>query len=62
MLLAPGATRGPRHARRRRDPDTPDPIDVEAAHIDPRGEPEEVEEEIEELKEDAEALGRDVED
>ena len=43
-------------------PDTPDPIDVEAAHIDPRGEPEEVEEEIEELKEDAEALGRDVED
>jgi hypothetical protein len=43
-------------------PDTPDPIDVEAAQIDPRGEPEEVEEEIEHLKEDAEALGRDVED
>jgi hypothetical protein len=43
-------------------PDTPDPIDIEAAHIDPRAEPEVVEEEIEDLKEDAEALGRDVED
>ena len=42
------------------EPDTPDPIDVEAAHIDPRSD--EVEEEIEHLKEDAEALGRDVED
>jgi hypothetical protein len=36
----------------------PDPIDVEAAHIDPRST--EAPEEIEELEEDAAALGRDV--
>ena len=38
----------------------PDPIDEEMAHIDAR-DPDGVEE-IEEVKEDAEALGRDVED
>ena len=38
----------------------PDPIDEKAAEIDPRDP--NVAEEIEELKEDAEALGRDVED
>jgi hypothetical protein len=38
----------------------PDPIDEEAAQIDPRST--EAPEEIEELKEDAEALGRDVKD
>jgi hypothetical protein len=37
----------------------PDPIDEEAAEIDPRSP--EAPEQIEELKEDAEALGRDVE-
>ena len=41
--------------------DTPerDPVDEEAAEIDPRSP--EAPEQIEELKEDAEALGRDVE-
>ena len=38
----------------------PDPIDEEMADIDARDP--DVVEEIEELKEDAEALGRDVED
>jgi hypothetical protein len=38
----------------------PDPIDEEMAHIDARDP--DVVEEIEELKEDAEALGRDVQD
>jgi hypothetical protein len=38
----------------------PDPIDEEAAEIDPRDP--DAAEEIEELKEDAEALGRDVKD
>jgi hypothetical protein len=41
------------------DPTEPDPIDEEAAEIDPRSP--EAAEQIEELKEDAEALGRDVE-
>lgn len=38
----------------------PDPIDEEAAEIDARDP--DAAEEIEELKDDAEALGRDVED
>jgi hypothetical protein len=38
----------------------PDPLDEEAAEIDARSP--DVAEEIEELKEDAEAMGRDVED
>jgi hypothetical protein len=38
----------------------PDPLDEEAAEIDARDP--DVVEEIEELKEDAEAMGRDVED
>jgi hypothetical protein len=41
------------------DATEPDPIDEEAAEIDPRSP--EAAEQIEELKEDAEALGRDVE-
>jgi hypothetical protein len=39
---------------------TPDPIDKEMAEIDARDP--DAAEEIEDLKEDAEALGRDVED
>jgi hypothetical protein len=42
------------------DQQQPDPIDEEAAKIDPRST--EAPEEIEELKEDAEELGRDVKD
>jgi hypothetical protein len=38
----------------------PDPVDVEAAEIDPRSP--EAPEQIEELREEAEALGRDVKD
>ncbi len=41
------------------DTPEPDPIDEEAAEIDPRSP--EAPEQIEELKEDAEAIGRDVE-